>query len=380
MSMLTGEFWWKNITGPRMVISGVTGTLRDGRMAVLEVPDGLPWPYIMRDTARNAFGDITGSGDTVFEMLEAGYDIPSGEDPGRFILSRYATADVGRGYREKSKVTIQEYIKAKNVLRNRIIWIYGLDRSDAGRWLAFCRGFGKSSPRDGLIVLEMREGARPPEAKNAAVISYRGCVSRHDVLLFNSFVLEEKPRTGSLWKQYIAAVSASLCGTDAELSEELMEGTDFRDASPLDVLKEIASGGRRGTEAMGHPLWLCLNGGEETLRHRLWEAQLQVLFPLIELEKTDIVKEWKEEIGRALTENCIMQYGERVCSAQDAELGTLCYMMGKRNEDGLYFLYIPDEEARERISFLHECRNTLAHACTCTPQMVARLLDQSPER
>ena len=62
----------------------------------------------------------------------------------------------------------------------------------------------------------------------------------------------------------------------------------------------------------------------------------------------------------------------------DVELGSLCFMMRNKQENGFYkyMLYIPDEFDRDRISFLHDCRNSIAHVSICEPEQVRRLLDK----
>lgn len=42
----------------------------------------------------------------------------------------------------------------------------------------------------------------------------------------------------------------------------------------------------------------------------------------------------------------------------------------------IYMLYIPDEIDRDRIRFLHECRNSIAHISICEPEQVRKLLDK----
>lgn len=73
----------------------------------------------------------------------------------------------------------------------------------------------------------------------------------------------------------------------------------------------------------------------------------------------------------------VYQYGERLTSPQDVELGTLVYLMGSRDREGLYRLYIPQERTRERIRLLHGCRNQIAHMKCCGVQQVRRLLELS---
>lgn len=73
---------------------------------------------------------------------------------------------------------------------------------------------------------------------------------------------------------------------------------------------------------------------------------------------------------------CISQFGVELTDYIDVEFGTLCYMMKHRDDQtGNYLLYISDEKLRERINFLHDCRNNLAHATECTVEQVCGLLD-----
>lgn len=101
----------------------------------------------------------------------------------------------------------------------------------------------------------------------------------------------------------------------------------------------------------------------------------QVLFPLIELERQKLIEKWHDSIEEALHENHVEQFGAAVTDPAEVELGTLCYMMRCRVSGDYRMLYIPEEADRERIRFLHECRNKLAHMNCCAPGQVAALLD-----
>ena len=117
------------------------------------------------------------------------------------------------------------------------------------------------------------------------------------------------------------------------------------------------------------------NNNFSEIEHRIWTAQIQVLFPIIELERVEIICKYENAIKSVLDSENITQYGELLTDAIDVELGTLCYLMSKRNNDGLYYLYIPNETDRDRIRFLHECRNNLAHVSCCSPKQVRELLN-----
>ena len=376
------EFWWNNITGAHVVVSKVADALLENKMVVLKVPSDLPWRYSMRSSIHTAFQERTNARDVVIEAIDVVDDNPDGLEPGRFLLQRYASSSIARGYREKSKISIQDYIAQKDVIKNRIIWVKGLDTTSADNWMKFCKGFTPKTVTEGLFVLEVHGKIAPPENRHMEFIDFSECVSSYDVQLFNSFVLDDEECTSyksDVWKKYISATAAMVCNVDAEVSEFLLREGDFRTESAIDGIARIAEMpefSRRGTEGSEHVLRLYRNDKMAELNHRVWASQVQVLFPIIEMERIELIEKYRSAINTALAENHIIQYGELISDPIDVELGSLCHMMSHRQDAYMYMLYIPDEEDRDRIRFLHECRNSLAHVSICTPDQIRELLDK----
>lgn len=377
------EFWWDHITGAHMVVSRVADALLEHRIVVLKVPPDLPWRHSMRSSIHTAFQERAEARDVVTEPVDAVDDNPEDLEPGRFLLQRYASPSVAMGYREKSKITIQNYIAQKGAIRNRIIWVKGLDGESADKWVKFCRGFTPKTAAEGLFVLEIHSSTAAPESRHMAHIDFSEYVSSYDVQIFNSFVLDDEENTmyrSDSWKKYISATAALVCGTDAELSEHLIREVDFRNESAIDGIARMAEMlefSRRGAgEDSGHVLWLFRHNKIAELNHRIWVSQVQVLFPIIEMERIEMTEKYREALRKALAENHMTQYGEQITDPADVELGSLCYMMGHKQDASAYMLYIPDEADRERIRFLHECRNLLAHVSCCGPSRIRKLLDR----
>lgn len=380
------EFWWNNITGAHVVVSKVAEALLENKMVILKVPADLPWRYSMRSSIHTAFQERTDTRDVVIESIDVADDNPEGLEPGRLLLQKYAASSISKGYRERSQVSIQDYISQKDVIRNRIIWVKGIDGAAAGKWINFCKGFTPKTAAEGLFVLEVRGRITPPESRFIEYIDFSECVSSYDVQLFNSFVLDDGEENISyksdIWKKYISATAAMVCNVDAEVSAYLLQDVDFRRESAIDGIARIAKMpefSRRGAEAdADHVLWLYRNNKNIELMHRIWASQIQVLFPVIEMERIEIIEKYRGKIEAALQANVIPQYGKRISDPMDVELGSLCYMMSHRQNSGayMYMLYIPEEADRERIRFLHECRNLLAHVSCCDPNQVRKLLDK----
>lgn len=93
------EFWWNNITGPHVVVTNVATALLENKMVVLKVPSDLPWRHSMRGAIHTAFQERTDSSEIVIEPIDIIDDNPENIEPGRFILNRFASSLVSRGYR-----------------------------------------------------------------------------------------------------------------------------------------------------------------------------------------------------------------------------------------------------------------------------------------
>lgn len=371
------EFWWNEITGPHRLIESVADALADNKIVVLNVPYDLPWRHTMRNAVCALVREKIDNSDLFVESIDAEDDVPQGMEPGRYILDRFADESVAKGYRSTAKNSIQQYIVSNNVIKDRLIWIKGLPEMEVDRWLSFCRGFAIQAMASGTFVIEISK-LKPAGVAKCMVFDYSDYISNYDLQLFSNIIMDARSDYSVSWKNYAAMVVAKLCGTDAEIAERLLRTTDFKGGSVLETLKEIADDKeyvKRGSVPDSqHVLWYSRNGGEEELRLRIWAAQVQVLFPIIELERIQFISENLDIIAAALKNNTVMQFNEIVTNAMDIELGTLCYMMKHWTDDGSYILVVPDETKRHRIQFLHECRNLIAHVDCCSPKNVAELL------
>lgn len=379
--MYSGEwqdFWWNNITGPHKAVVGVAEALLSHSTVILKVPADLPWRRPMRSVIEEQIRNMSGSVNTIITQIDVADECSANDDPGRYLLKRFARSDVFRSYREKGGVSIQNYMIRNNVLKDTIIWVKGVDKEQAAKWLKFCQGYKGASVEDGLFVIELHEQFNPVEAKNIHTIVFADCVREYDLQLFNSFILDEQNSYNDRWKKYISTLAASLCKTDAEVSELYLRLMDFRTEDPLEGIKKIAElpeYSRRGEDPNStHVLNLWRKGNTAELNRRVWEAQLQVLFPIIEMLRIHLIQEHESILRSCLSERYVLQFGEQIIDPYDLEFGTLTWMMAKQDSNHMRYLYIPDETTRHRIHFLKECRNCLAHTDCCTVEQVRELM------
>ena len=380
MYMSWPEFWWKHITGPSMVVKDVVQNLINNTMVALKVPEDLPWRHYMRGVVEERFKRQTGLNQVLIEPIDAIDDCPMGVAPGRFLIERFANKEeVRHGYRDNSNKSVQEYIIENEILKNRIVWVKGLAKRQALEWQAFCKEFDTKAVESGLIVLEIQGNVTTVESIRLKVVDFAKSVSRDDVRLFNSFFLDESKGLSSEWRNYIATVSALLCDKDAEVSMYLLDNTDFANESPIEGIGRLCEDSvftRRGEDIhSGHVLSYYRTNNLDILNKRVWIAQVQILFPIIELERVEIIRRLESDVKNALKVYPVKQYGSDVTDPYNVELGTLCHMIKSQNGDGMYQLYIRDQALREDIEFLKECRNTIAHMNCCNPAEIGRIID-----
>ena len=172
-----------------------------------------------------------------------------------------------------------------------------------------------------------------------------------------------------------------------------MMACDFMMQEPIEGIRKVADDGayrRRGESNNQHILNALRSEDLDRINILIWKAQLQVLFPLIEMERVSFVTYFHDKVNEAI-HDCyydnrsgrgqrILQFGELIDNPSDAELGTIYRMTKLRKESDYYqyLLYIPNEQDRNRVDLLHSIRNDLAHGKSCDVGRVAEFINGHP--
>ncbi len=380
------EFWWKDITGPRAFVRKVTEDLLEGRIPLLYVPADLPWRHSMRNAVVDLLAERRSDLQPYVSIIDAADDCPGG-NVGEFLLGKFADSDTASAYRVRSGMTLQQYLVRQGVLSDKIIWVKGLSPENLQAWLDFCRGFESCSLTSGTFIIESSASTRSPLPGLFSVVEFVDYVTRHDVMLFNAVMLADRELPMSRLRQdYVSVAAAYLCDFDAELSEALLLG-DMRwfSTDPGEMLRELVQeepfSRRGGSGKSPHVLFLLKEGREREVMQRLWRAQVQVLFPILEMQRVWLIEQFRGQLEELLKNEVIEQFGQRVCFPEELELGALVFLMARRSENGVRSLYVPDEFLRQAIRKLRDCRNLLAHRHQCcTPEQVEFILSFEERR
>ncbi len=392
------KMWWEEITGPQSLVRTLADQIQAAKSVLLFVPDDLPWRQQMRLSVER----VLRSTDTelLIWCIDCQTDcqqflLPDGGiDVSGFLLHERADSDVRNGYRKSSGISVQQYMISNHVLKDRVVWVKGLDARQTKSWINFCRGYCAATQYEGVFVIESYEDLRGPVPANMVKIDYLDYVSRYDALLFNNMIAAGV-KAKEVWKSYLASLATMICNLDVELADSFLGSYDYAVSDIIETVTEIAESDRfcRRFHAPhldpAHPFSLIRSGRQPEIDKRIWKAQLQVLYPLIEIERVSFIEKYREEIQQGLLleytdkndkRRRIDQYGIELTDPYEAEIGTLYRMHRLRiaGEYDKYILPVMIESDRERLTLIHEMRNLLAHVSICSVEMVNRFLSQFP--
>lgn len=153
-----GSLWWSEIAGPTAMVQSIAEALLEARSVILVVPEDLPWRRQMRDAVeislcqendslQISYVDCQTDCDA-FIRQDGSIDIPN------FLIQQFGLPETYNGYRRSSNITVQGYIINNSVLKDRIVWVKGMDRHQVNAWVEFCCQFRPNRTDRGLFVIE----------------------------------------------------------------------------------------------------------------------------------------------------------------------------------------------------------------------------------
>lgn len=373
------EFWWRRVPGPNEVLRRAGDALAEGCSVVLRLPQDLPWRHAMRDVLRESLQADGDMGAVSIDFLDVEDEVRDGYGVAQTIVDRFATPDVRVRYRPGRGLSRdQEYLLRQGVLRNEVLWVKGLNDKSVEEWEEFCASWKGRTTADGLFILEDRRQAGSVP-RGLETVDYSKLANGYSVQLFNGFVLasDSFPELAPTERRYVAALATSLCGHDVEVANALVLGHDLLHEDPIKAVQATAEGfsnSGRGRSDPGHIVELCRRGESDKVARRVWAAQLEVLYPMIESERLEVTDALRDQIDDVIAETGIEQFGAEVTSADDVELGTLVHLMSVDERTGERPVDVHDRGLRDRIFLLWKCRNNLAHHKCCSPEQIRQLL------
>lgn len=339
------EMWWEQVTGPKRFTDEIIKNIKNRICTILCVPDNLPWENELRDVIiRNNINN-----GEWFEIIDGG--IENITEVGNFLLQKFADEKIKTSYAYHShNKTVEKYLKENKVLSNRILWIKNISSTSVLKWIAFLRKYKSSNNNEGTFILETNEQFN--STGTIHVLKYFDFVTIYDSHLFASIVTSQSANKQLVY-QYITNLADSLCGMNVELIVEFIENTDFNGD---DISNNYRS---------------YFDISEDELTYKIWKAQIQIAFPLIEVARVNFVSKYEDLIKDCLP---IEQFGEIIENPYEVELGTLIYLLSSKYEEDEENRLVISYQDYEDLHFLHRIRNKLAHVKCCNTNEIYTLL------
>ena len=105
----------------------------------------------------------------------------------------------------------------------------------------------------------------------------------------------------------------------------------------------------------------------ESVENRIWEAQIKLLFPIVERYRTHFVKKYRKHIEKALPIETV--FGDLIDDPLDVELGALSRLVNEKKVP-----LTPKED--NQLDAFKKIRNNLAHLRTLDYDQVMWVLSQ----
>jgi hypothetical protein len=360
------HIWWRWIANPHSFENVITEALLSQNAVILA--GRLPWADYLRKTITAKMQEQS--------VIAAILDAPSvgDEDFAEFLLKYFGSADLADNYRPPFSPPLAEYLAQNEVLADKLVWIRDASAEQTARWTDFLKRYKTKSIWDGLFVVECSDPKQAYSGDRLKFFNFSQFLDFYDVLSF-SMLLVSSGGANKIAKQYAAWAAAFCFQNDVELLARFMAGdADERLDDASQDREELLSAVMAFFASAGIP------ADQKRIATYLWQAQMQVFFPLIERLRTKLIAKYYDRILDVLQTNDVDWYGEKIENPYDAELGLLKYLSRQFQPDGRSrVLYFPSSDDYQNLMFLHECRNTLAHLGILDNAAIDRIITQDAD-
>lgn len=336
------QVWWNKVTNAVRFTENISESINSGYSVILQLPEYVPWYAAMKEIVKTT---VTCDNSTrAFNET-----VDQGTEPGEYLISKYCKQEVRAHYRPSFGYS-GFLAKTEDITLNQsILWVRGADTNQVRKWHSFITDYNKALGKKkmgGLFVIEAMDVSSIRETKGVKIISYDAYIENYDNYVFNMLAAAEL-KESKLFKQYLSETVSGMFPDDVEFASHcISKGRGFLE-NPIQNIEEIIDERKRSDGS-----FFELKYTEKELQESLWEAQIKILFPLIEKHRSAIITKYKKQIEPLLPIKAA--YGEEFTEVSEVELGTIAFLVttGEINVD---------QHDRHKIHLLRDVRNTLAH-------------------
>ncbi len=329
--MNIASLWWERVPGASKYLEDAVEIITTYKILIVEeVPYIEHFLYLLGVQVRRQ-----NTGLHIEEVLSQEW--PEGQNPEEWLMDRYA---VGYDYHpmQSSRLT---FMAEKGLLENKMLII----RNGALRkeWMEVATGYAKVTVSSrGMIVLT--HSAPLPSGnirKGVKVLEWKRYLTRYDMQLFASYCIAAKSNLSLQEKNYIVELASKLAFANPELCPYLASENLAIDV--IGTLKTLANNNEMAKKLILDP---------EFIQSVLWEAQIQIVFPIVESSRRSFIERYREKLKDVLPQ--ADDFDQEITTPESMELRHLWYYYFKANG-------FENDMESERFWLLYEARNKLAH-------------------
>jgi hypothetical protein len=361
--------WWQ-MPGPSRLTHFIAKDIRAGRNVAICLPKRTPSGIIHEIRGLLAPDDL-------FFASVRHEDCLENESPEDTLFRKFAPSA------PKMQARTALALCEQQSFQGRVITLESIPESRWSDWKTFLSEYESISrtltslTRTVFVVKLIGPNAlNPPEPEHLLSIRcYDGFVEKIDMLLYAATVHANRSM-GKIQKQLSMSLCTELSQWDIQLSDELakLPFMSLLDPRPMlsllakdmewDAIPELVDRDVLWAEGIVHEIdgrdvfhsaYLIGRSGDRDLNQRLWQAELAVLYPLIEEKRQSII----DELNGALVMPYIGPNGETIDNVKDLEIGHLHAMLQMKSSKYL-------QNYRKQVGKLRILRNALAHL-ECVP-------------
>lgn len=329
--MERASLWWDYVSGATRYLHDTISARMKYRVLLVEET-----PYL--ESYFQMYEEALMQSDSSL-LIEKGYadEWKEGEDPGAAIMNRY----VPQADYHPMDGSRAAYIARNQLLAGRVLIIRQVEeRQD---WLDFAVEYAKYCPMSGGLIVLTYRGSNPLTSarKGISVYKWNTYISKYDMQLFASNCVADQPGLSDAERQYITQIASRLTGTDPELCEALSNRELM--VCPLELCRRLSDVYDTAKQWIEDP---------QLVDSVVWEAQIHVVFPIIERMRKLYIKTYYGSFLTVLPQ--MDEFGKELDIPEAMELRHMWYYYFKMNG-------FRSKDDQHTFNLLYKARNSLAH-------------------
>ena len=349
----THDLWWDRIPSAAGFISRTAGTL-ENHSCVISLPENVPW----YDSMYEKLAEEVSSSDRTIKRIS-----DEGGDPGRQIMESFCRSETRNAYR--SSIGYAKFLAAndkQSEMTGCCTVITNISAERITEWAKFVNEYEKNhkpgAPKC-IFLLEYRSDTQLHNSIPLPVLRWEENIKVYDSFMYALLEVSMLNCPGE-FKEYLAEIISSVSGSDVELASELAKHGKACAVKLSEIISEINENSLRST---GELFNISLDS--EQIRSVVWAAQIKIIFPVIERFRNTLLKSLMKYFESDFRFETV--YGDVKTDPRDLELGEIVYL------SSISKISLTQTQLAN-ATFFRNCRNTLAHFDTLSPENVEKAL------